>query len=318
MTRSSMLFGLLSLFSVAAISTIPLACQGGGVGDPCTPEDEYDPLFAGYKVTLENIESRSFQCETRICLVNHFQGRFSCPLGQDGVKSCSNQGQPDSGLCDPGEDCVPTANIAQDCDPTAPDKGASVCGSPGRCNSQGNFCECIPGDPVPLDNVYFCDAETKQFKAYICHKKDNCQRPLTDDEASAGKESLNCDGNRPKDCCIPGTDVPVGVTVCGQCAADDGTKRDANNAVYCSCRCGVAEGSPEDPDFNFCDCPTGFTCSEIRPDVGLGDKQITGKYCIKTGTEYNDQTAANCRTRGVLPIDNDCQGAQERFACAGN
>src|SRR6185369_7658533 len=29
-----------------------------------------------------NIESKSFQCETRVCLVNHFEGRVSCPYGQ--------------------------------------------------------------------------------------------------------------------------------------------------------------------------------------------------------------------------------------------
>jgi hypothetical protein len=29
-----------------------------------------------------NIESRSLQCATRLCLVNHFQGRTTCPYGQ--------------------------------------------------------------------------------------------------------------------------------------------------------------------------------------------------------------------------------------------
>ncbi|MCS6899610.1 MAG: hypothetical protein RMJ98_08050 [Myxococcales bacterium] len=58
-------------------------CQSGGVGDPCIPEDEYLPRFAGFSASEVNIESRSFQCETRVCLVNHFRGRVSCPLGQD-------------------------------------------------------------------------------------------------------------------------------------------------------------------------------------------------------------------------------------------
>lgn len=57
-------------------------CQSGGVGDPCTPEDEYQQFFSGYAFTEVNIESRSFQCETRLCLVNHFQGRVTCPYGQ--------------------------------------------------------------------------------------------------------------------------------------------------------------------------------------------------------------------------------------------
>src|SRR4051812_27041450 len=59
-----------------------LGCTPGGVGDPCTPEDEYQQNFNGFQVTETNVESRSFQCETRLCLVNHFQGRVSCILGQ--------------------------------------------------------------------------------------------------------------------------------------------------------------------------------------------------------------------------------------------
>jgi hypothetical protein len=59
-----------------------LACEPGGVGDPCTPEDEYEPTFSGFADTEVNVESKSFQCETRLCLVNHFRGRVSCPYGQ--------------------------------------------------------------------------------------------------------------------------------------------------------------------------------------------------------------------------------------------
>ena len=56
--------------------------EPGGVGDPCIPEDEYQTAFTGYGETEVNVESRSFQCETRVCLVNHFRGRVSCPYGQ--------------------------------------------------------------------------------------------------------------------------------------------------------------------------------------------------------------------------------------------
>jgi hypothetical protein len=67
-------------FILGALSS---ACTSGGIGDPCTPEDEYQQGFSGYAVSEVNMESRSFQCETRLCLVNHFQGRVSCPYGQD-------------------------------------------------------------------------------------------------------------------------------------------------------------------------------------------------------------------------------------------
>ncbi len=53
-----------------------------GVGDPCVPEDEANADFAGFSINEVSVESRSFQCESRICLVNHFQGRVGCPLGQ--------------------------------------------------------------------------------------------------------------------------------------------------------------------------------------------------------------------------------------------
>ena len=65
-----------------AVGAIAGGCQSGGVGDPCIPEDEYQVDFSGFAATEVNIESRSFQCETRVCLVNHFRGRVSCPLGQ--------------------------------------------------------------------------------------------------------------------------------------------------------------------------------------------------------------------------------------------
>lgn len=57
-------------------------CDSGGVGDPCTPEDEIQTDFNGFALEGANVESGSFQCSTRVCLANHFQGRVSCPYGQ--------------------------------------------------------------------------------------------------------------------------------------------------------------------------------------------------------------------------------------------
>jgi hypothetical protein len=44
-------------------------------------------------VTEVNVESRSFQCETRVCLVNHFQGRVSCPYGQTAEQAANGTGE---------------------------------------------------------------------------------------------------------------------------------------------------------------------------------------------------------------------------------
>ncbi len=58
-----------------------LGCTATGVGDPCTPESEYELDFAGFDLKEVNVESKSFQCQTRVCLVNHYQGRTTCPYG---------------------------------------------------------------------------------------------------------------------------------------------------------------------------------------------------------------------------------------------
>jgi len=78
MTR--LLAGLAAL--TALIVLTGTGCQSTGVGDPCTPEQEYDKSFLGFSQTEVSVESKSFQCLTRLCLVNHFQGRVSCPYGQ--------------------------------------------------------------------------------------------------------------------------------------------------------------------------------------------------------------------------------------------
>jgi hypothetical protein len=258
----SIVFGLFSVGGIVSIGVLPTACSEGGVGDPCTPEDEYNANFQGFKVTEENIESRSFQCETRICLVNHFQGRVSCPLGQPAPIKCNGPG--DDGACGEGK-CSEAATLAPDCDPKG--DGAAQCSQfGGVCNKDGKFCECSEGS---CPEGFVCDTKIKQCKSYVCHKPGNCQ--TTDGENSTDKA-----------CCVPGTDTPVATSVCGQCG--ESSNRRAEQAVYCSCRCGVAEGEEEDENFNFCECPDGFECSEIRKNVGLGDKQITGKYCIKAGT----------------------------------
>jgi hypothetical protein len=83
MTRS---FFAVLMVGVAGLAMVPAYLQGcsqTGVGDPCTPEQEYDPTFLGFAAGEVNVESKSFDCQTRLCLANHFQGRVTCPYGQD-------------------------------------------------------------------------------------------------------------------------------------------------------------------------------------------------------------------------------------------
>lgn len=263
MTRS-ILSAVLAAASVAGIAIFPAACETGGIGDPCTPEDEFSPSFTGFKVAQENIESRSFQCESRICLANHFQGRVTCPLGQPTKQICAGL----DGTCtDTSESCVLAGEFAPEC--AANDECAAYAGT---CNANG-YCDC--NDNAQCPENYVCDngtGGTNRCKLFACHAAGNCQ------EAGAEAQNTKPDGT-PKDCCVPGTDVPVAVEVCGQCDAEGG--RNAEKAVYCSCRCGVAEGQPEDDNFNFCDCPDAFVCAEVRPNLGLGDPQLAGKYCVR-------------------------------------
>ena len=75
----------LTAMAAVALAAVVSAtgCKSTGVGDPCIPEQEYAPDFIGFDYHEVNVESKSFQCQTRLCLVNHFQGRVSCPYGQN-------------------------------------------------------------------------------------------------------------------------------------------------------------------------------------------------------------------------------------------
>lgn len=83
--KRMILAGLASAATVVALSGT--GCQPTGVGDPCTPEAEYSTSFLGFNHREVSTESADYQCFSRLCLVNHFQGRVSCPYGQDGVQN---------------------------------------------------------------------------------------------------------------------------------------------------------------------------------------------------------------------------------------
>jgi hypothetical protein len=52
------------------------------LGAACIPDEEYDPSFQGFAVEDISTESKAFECASSLCLVNHFQGRVTCPYGQ--------------------------------------------------------------------------------------------------------------------------------------------------------------------------------------------------------------------------------------------
>ncbi|MEZ4226745.1 MAG: hypothetical protein R3B13_37725 [Polyangiaceae bacterium] len=203
------------LLAIAA-GALSMGCETGGVGDPCIPEDEYQTTFPGYSADEVNVESKSFQCETRVCLVNHFQGRVSCPYGQ-------------------------TEQTAQAIASQTP--GAAE--QPAACR--------IPG--------------------------------------TSGKDTAD------------GISVKVNPQF---------VRRQTDSSVYCSCRCKNAAGSTDD-GARYCDCPSGFTCSKLLDDLGLGSSQLAGFYCIKDGTSYNKENveAGNECLAGSNPDQKD-------YYCGGN
>lgn len=187
---------ILLLVSTVSAGTGAFGCKAGGVGDPCIPEDEYTSKFSGFGEAEANVESRSFQCETRVCIANHFRGRVSCPYGQ-------------------------TEEVAK-----ALENGQAVPDTPGACY-------------------------------------------------------------------VPSSDTPVTVPV-----APQALKRRAQDTVYCSCRC---EGP--DKTASYCDCPSGYSCLPLVPDLGLGQAQLVGKYCIKNGTDYPGQLSGGDCSGDACPSE---------------
>jgi hypothetical protein len=202
MTRS-ILVALAASFLTAVVSGT--GCAATGIGDPCVPEQEYLPDFRGFNLQEVSVESKSFQCQTRLCLVNHFQGRVSCTYGQ-------------------GPDGTNAGVACKD--------------------AKGNTGGCItPGIPQVVTTP------------------------------------VDANGNP--------TDTEHKKTVFPQCSL-----RTADKAVYCSCRCANLNNQTND-GANYCTCPDGFDCTQLVTSIGVGNEGLTGAYCVKHGTQF-DQNKSPC------------------------
>jgi hypothetical protein len=76
-------------------------CAPSTVGDPCTPEKEFSPGFAGASAEQLTLDLNSVQCDTRVCMSHYFQGRVSCPYGNSPNRTAPNsvKGYSASGPC---------------------------------------------------------------------------------------------------------------------------------------------------------------------------------------------------------------------------
>lgn len=247
--------------------------SAGNIGDPCLSGDEANPAFEGFRVNETTFISPVAACSSKICLVNHVQGRADCPLGQPAPTPCSGPGDTS---CGSGSSCVAAGQNGPTCYLTSVDGGtpvldASNCAS-GVCNTARKTCQCTSDAQCPQGTA--CNPDTQECTSYVCHSAGECQSADATDAENAGKS-----------CCAGTTDTPVNGEVCGQC--EKGSGRNADEDIYCSCRCGPVDGEAPDGS-EYCACPSGFECSVGWPGTGLGDQLLTGKYCIKQGTAYTD------------------------------
>jgi len=152
-----MIKGVVGLAAGAVVALLVSApgCKDVGVGDPCTPEQEYDPTFNGFDEQEVNVESKSFQCQTRLCLVNHFRGRVSCPYGQDkggnapaGASACTVPGTKDPITGNPADTKKGESVPAQCKDRIAANAVYCSCRCAnvnGKTDDGGNYCSCPDG-----------------------------------------------------------------------------------------------------------------------------------------------------------------------------
>jgi hypothetical protein len=167
----------------AALDAPSMPIEGGARGRPCISSDERQPFFSGYEVTEVSLEPPSDGCLGDICLVNHFQGRVTCPYGQSDVEAKGNGTRPESELCHIGPGSGPGSRVAVavnaqlerrrpvdavycTCRCAGPDPSAKYCECP------AGF-ECIEVVPPPLLGA-------SEYEGSYCLKSGTAYQPGSD------------------------------------------------------------------------------------------------------------------------------------------
>jgi hypothetical protein len=188
------IFATLATFvAVSAVSA--QGCKASGVGDPCIPEQEFNQAFSGFDPQEVNVESKSFQCLTRVCLVNHFRGRVTCPYGQDqsGTALPTSDGASGGGF--PGQDAE--GNAYDRCvipGATTADNTTEITGAPGDPNGALVHPQCYDRQAA---NTVYCscrcanaDGKTDDGANYCtCPDGFSCSQ-LVNPVAGSGNEFL--------------------------------------------------------------------------------------------------------------------------------
>lgn len=282
---------LLLAMAVGA-SFVGSSCGGSGVGDPCVPEDEYFTTFSGYSVSEVNIESRSFQCETRVCLVNHFQGRVSCPYGQ--IEDPTLGDDNGRALCGPQYDPALEGNDARDSAYTCTG-GGSECASP----------DCQPGGSTWRSSCRVPDRDGSQLE-------DRIQVPI---EAQLNQrqahEAVYCSCR----CAGPEANArycecPSGFT-CEELVEDYGFGKGELAGSYCV-KDGTSYVPSEVSETNLCNgsnlCGSECDGCEERDESGACVKEAENPDCFDAEIVFTNATGALEKRRTARNPGGQCEG----------
>lgn len=172
---------------IGVFGALGAGCAVTGVGDPCTPEDEFNPTYGQSVPEDLVIDVNSVQCETRVCLRHYFRGRVSCPFGNGGVAGQAGDG---AATCSavPGKRGLYTLNGTASgtlCCPILGDISQKPVNRPvdAQCTERqakdSVYCSCrcdVPSDPdIDREKVTLCECPTGFSCKPLCDQNNgNC------------------------------------------------------------------------------------------------------------------------------------------------
>lgn len=159
-------------------------CQEEGIGDPCIPNDEFSDVYPGAVLSEVRIDDRSFSCESRVCLVHDFQGRVSCPYGNQ--KGGSNHEGEDVECRVPGANKVVVAAVPPQCASRRDHAPYCSCRCGGN-DTAARYCDCpdgfVCGSPQSAltegsdSGDRYCMRKSAPPDPSACSPQDRCDAP---------------------------------------------------------------------------------------------------------------------------------------------
>ena len=149
---------------------------------------------------------------------------------------------------------------------------------------------CVPPlEHSPRFNGFALDLVTVQDEA------DDCASGICLIQRFRGRVSCPL-GNESQPCFLPGSNELVAVAVEAQLVS-----RPPSSSATCSCRCAGPGPGP------FCECGADQECVHMLDDLGLGENELAGSYCVPRGA-----------TDGPAPRDDEPSCAQFPEQCASD